>query len=124
MRSSLFTASFAWVALLAVSFGAHAQNTPLPLEGYLDMADVADAHISPDGKRVMYVANVKTLTMLMTGELDLNTPMAQAEDFYRALKLRDGIAGRTTQGTEVTCCRIASRIELSRTGLSKRGASR
>jgi dipeptidyl aminopeptidase/acylaminoacyl peptidase len=37
---------------------------------------------------IMYVGNVKTPTMLMTGELDLNTPMAQAEDFYRALKLR------------------------------------
>ncbi len=37
---------------------------------------------------IMYVGNVTTPTMLMTGELDLNTPMAQAEDFYRALKLR------------------------------------
>ena len=37
---------------------------------------------------IMYVGNVKTPTMLMTGELDLNTPMPQAEDFYRALKLR------------------------------------
>jgi dipeptidyl aminopeptidase/acylaminoacyl peptidase len=37
---------------------------------------------------IMYVGNVKTPTMLMTGELDMNTPMAQAEDFYRALKLR------------------------------------
>lgn len=37
---------------------------------------------------IMYVGNVKTPTMLMTGEQDLNTPMAQAEDFYRALKLR------------------------------------
>jgi dipeptidyl aminopeptidase/acylaminoacyl peptidase len=26
--------------------------------------------------------------MLMTGELDLRTPMAQTEQFYRALKLR------------------------------------
>ena len=37
---------------------------------------------------LMYVGNVKTPTMLMTGELDLRTPMAQAEQFYRALKLR------------------------------------
>jgi dipeptidyl aminopeptidase/acylaminoacyl peptidase len=35
-----------------------------------------------------YVGNVKTPTMLMTGELDLRTPMAQTEQFYRALKLR------------------------------------
>jgi dipeptidyl aminopeptidase/acylaminoacyl peptidase len=37
---------------------------------------------------LMYVGNVKTPTMLMTGELDLRTPIAQAEQFYRALKLR------------------------------------
>jgi dipeptidyl aminopeptidase/acylaminoacyl peptidase len=37
---------------------------------------------------IMYVGNVKTPTLLMTGELDMNTPMAQAEDFYRALVLR------------------------------------
>lgn len=37
---------------------------------------------------IMYVGNVQTPTLLMTGELDLNTPIAQAEDFYRALKLR------------------------------------
>jgi len=37
---------------------------------------------------LMYVNNVTTPTMLMTGELDLNTPIGQAEQFYRALKLR------------------------------------
>jgi dipeptidyl aminopeptidase/acylaminoacyl peptidase len=34
-----------------------------------------------------YVANVKTPTMLMTGVLDLRTPMPQTEQFYSALKL-------------------------------------
>jgi dipeptidyl aminopeptidase/acylaminoacyl peptidase len=34
-----------------------------------------------------YVANVKTPTMVMTGEADLRTPMAQSEEYYRALKL-------------------------------------
>jgi dipeptidyl aminopeptidase/acylaminoacyl peptidase len=34
-----------------------------------------------------YVANVKTPTMVMTGESDLRTPMAQSEEYYRALKL-------------------------------------
>jgi dipeptidyl aminopeptidase/acylaminoacyl peptidase len=34
-----------------------------------------------------YVANVKTPTMLMTGEADLRTPIGQTEEFYRALKL-------------------------------------
>jgi dipeptidyl aminopeptidase/acylaminoacyl peptidase len=37
---------------------------------------------------IMYVGNVKTPTMLMTGILDLRTPMPQSEEFYRALKMR------------------------------------
>jgi dipeptidyl aminopeptidase/acylaminoacyl peptidase len=37
---------------------------------------------------ITYVGNVKTPTLLMTGELDLRTPMEQTEQFYRALKLR------------------------------------
>jgi dipeptidyl aminopeptidase/acylaminoacyl peptidase len=34
----------------------------------------------------MYVGNVKTPTLLMTGELDLRTPMPQTEEYYSALK--------------------------------------
>jgi dipeptidyl aminopeptidase/acylaminoacyl peptidase len=34
-----------------------------------------------------YVANVRTPTMVMTGEADLRTPIAQTEEFYRALKV-------------------------------------
>ena len=34
-----------------------------------------------------YVGNVKTPTMLMTGVLDLRTPIPQIEEFYRALKV-------------------------------------
>ena len=37
---------------------------------------------------IMYVGNVKTPTLLMTGILDLRTPMPQTEEFYRALKKR------------------------------------
>jgi dipeptidyl aminopeptidase/acylaminoacyl peptidase len=37
---------------------------------------------------LMYVGNVKTPTMLMTGVKDLRTPMPQTEEFYMALKLR------------------------------------
>jgi dipeptidyl aminopeptidase/acylaminoacyl peptidase len=37
---------------------------------------------------LMYVGNVKTPTMLMTGELDLRTPIPQTEEFYQALKMR------------------------------------
>ena len=35
---------------------------------------------------LMYVGNVKTPTLLMTGELDLRTPMPQTEEYYSALK--------------------------------------
>ena len=37
---------------------------------------------------VMYAGNVKTPTLLMTGVLDMRTPMPQSEEFYEALKLR------------------------------------
>lgn len=37
---------------------------------------------------IMYVGRVKTPTMLMTGVLDLRTPMPQTEEFYRALRKR------------------------------------
>ena len=36
---------------------------------------------------ISYVAKVKTPTLLMTGEADYRTPIAEAEQFYRALKL-------------------------------------
>jgi dipeptidyl aminopeptidase/acylaminoacyl peptidase len=36
---------------------------------------------------LMYVGNVKTPTMLMTGVMDLRTPMPQTEEYYQALKL-------------------------------------
>jgi dipeptidyl aminopeptidase/acylaminoacyl peptidase len=37
---------------------------------------------------LMYVGDVTTPTMLMTGEDDLRTPISQTEEFYQALKLR------------------------------------
>ena len=36
---------------------------------------------------LMYVGNVKTPTMLMTGENDLRTPMPQTEEYYQALRV-------------------------------------
>ncbi len=36
---------------------------------------------------LMYVGNVTTPTMLMTGEMDLRTPMPQTEEFYMALRV-------------------------------------
>src|SRR5581483_4196449 len=37
---------------------------------------------------LMYVGRVTTPTLLMTGELDRRTPIAQTEEYYAALKLR------------------------------------
>jgi dipeptidyl aminopeptidase/acylaminoacyl peptidase len=37
---------------------------------------------------LMYVGNVKTPTLLMTGDLDLRTPMPQTEEYFAALKQR------------------------------------
>jgi dipeptidyl aminopeptidase/acylaminoacyl peptidase len=37
---------------------------------------------------LMHVGNVKTPTLLMTGELDRRTPIPQTEEFYTALKYR------------------------------------
>lgn len=37
---------------------------------------------------LMYVGNVTTPTMLMTGENDLRTPMGQTEEYYQALRYR------------------------------------
>ena len=38
---------------------------------------------------LMYVGNVTTPTMLMTGEGDLRTPMPQTEEYYQALRVLD-----------------------------------
>ena len=37
---------------------------------------------------LMYVGNVKTPTMLMTGTLDMRTPIPQSEEYYSALRMR------------------------------------
>ena len=37
---------------------------------------------------LMYVGNVTTPTVLMTGDLDMRTPMPQTEEYYVALKMR------------------------------------
>ena len=39
-----------------------------------------------DRSSIFYVGNVTTPTMLMTGEMDLRTPMGQTEEFYQALQ--------------------------------------
>jgi dipeptidyl aminopeptidase/acylaminoacyl peptidase len=41
-----------------------------------------------DRSPIFYVENVKTPTMLMTGEMDLRTPMGQTEEYYQALQIQ------------------------------------
>lgn len=61
---------------------------------------------------ITYVGNVKTPTMLLTGEVDYRTPLSESEQFYQALKQRKidtmlvqipdashGMDGRPTQLT-------------------------
>ena len=36
---------------------------------------------------ISYVGNVKTPTMLLTGDMDYRTPISESEQFYTALKL-------------------------------------
>jgi len=36
---------------------------------------------------LMYVGNVHTPTLLMTGELDMRTPMPQSEEYFAALRI-------------------------------------
>lgn len=37
---------------------------------------------------IMYAGNIRTPTLIMTGDLDMRTPMPQSEELYAALKLR------------------------------------
>jgi len=41
-----------------------------------------------DHSTIMHVGKVKTPTLVMTGELDMRTPMPQSEEYYAALKMR------------------------------------
>jgi dipeptidyl aminopeptidase/acylaminoacyl peptidase len=37
---------------------------------------------------IMYVENIRTPTLIMTGDLDMRTPLPQSEELYAALKMR------------------------------------
>ena len=69
-----------WASFVGTTDGAswYGQFKKYPWEDPLEYADR-----SP----LRYVGNVKTPTMLLTGEADLRTPIGQTEEFYRALKM-------------------------------------
>ncbi|MYE93651.1 MAG: S9 family peptidase, partial [Gemmatimonadetes bacterium] len=91
----------AWVVGHTDRFRAASSNCPVtnwlafpgevdgnPLRWYADFEHFPWEDPSEHIRRspIMYVGNVTTPTMLMTGELDLRTPMSQTEQFYQALK--------------------------------------
>src|SRR5712692_9489900 len=67
-----------------------AGTTDINLWGYrrFDKLPWEDVALLWKHSPLAYVGNVKTPTMLMTGELDMRTPISQTEEFYEALKLR------------------------------------
>ena len=94
----------AWVVGHTDRFRAASSNCPVtnwlafpgevdgnPLRWYADFEHFPWEDPSEHIRRspIMYVGNVTTPTMLMTGELDLRTPMSQTEQFYQALKAQN-----------------------------------
>ena len=69
---------------------AFAGETDIPLFTYnfFDKPFWEDPKPWLEHSSLMYVGHVKTPTMLMTGVLDMRTPMPQTEEFYSALKMR------------------------------------
>ena len=61
-------------------------DVPLFIDNFYDKPFWEDPTPWLKTSPIMYVKNVKTATLLMTGELDLRTPMPQSEEFYTALK--------------------------------------
>jgi len=70
-----------------MSFLGHT-DIPLFTEAWFDKPFWEDPKPWLDHSSLMYVGNVTTPTLLMTGELDMRTPMPQTEEYYAALKMR------------------------------------
>src|SRR5258706_13269857 len=56
---------------------------------YSDKASWEATDLYWDRSPMKYVKNVKTPTMILHGQVDTRVPIAQAQEFYRALKERD-----------------------------------
>lgn len=70
-----------------ISFAGNA-DVPYFTNGWFEKPYWEDPKPWLEQSPLMYVGNVTTPTVIMTGELDLRTPMAQSEEFYQALKQR------------------------------------
>jgi len=69
-----------------LSFAGHT-DVPLFTYNFFDKPFWEDPKPWLDQSSLMYVGNVKTPTLLMTGQLDMRTPMPQTEEYYAALKM-------------------------------------
>ncbi|HWZ61320.1 MAG TPA: S9 family peptidase [Gemmatimonadaceae bacterium] len=63
-------------------------DIPLFTEGWFDKPFWEDPEPWLKESPLMYVSHVTTPTLIMTGDLDLRTPMPQSEEYYVALKMR------------------------------------
>lgn len=70
-----------------LSFAGHT-DVPLFTYNFFDEPFWEDPEPWLEQSPLMYVGEVETPTLLMTGILDLRTPMAQTEEYYAALKMR------------------------------------
>lgn len=75
-----------------LSFIGHA-DVPLFTQNFFDRPFWEDPAPWLRQSTLMHVGKVTTPTLLMTGVLDLRTPMAQTEEYFAALKLR-GVPAR------------------------------
>ena len=78
-----------------VNWISMAGTTDIPnfLHSFFDKPFWDDPDAWLKNSSLMYVGNVTTPTLVMTGEEDLRTPMAQSEEYYAALKMR-GVPAR------------------------------
>ncbi len=70
-----------------MSFAGHT-DVPLFTYNFFDRPFWEDPEPWLRQSSLMHVGKVQTPTLLMTGELDLRTPMGQTEEYYAALKMR------------------------------------
>jgi dipeptidyl aminopeptidase/acylaminoacyl peptidase len=70
-----------------LSFAGHT-DIPLFTYAWFEKPFWEDPKPWLDHSSLMYVGHVSTPTLLMTGELDMRTPMPQSEEYYAALKMR------------------------------------
>jgi dipeptidyl aminopeptidase/acylaminoacyl peptidase len=67
---------------------AGSSDVPLFSHSFFDKPFWEDPMTWLKQSSLMYVGNVTTPTLLMTGNLDMRTPMTQSEEYYAALKMR------------------------------------